>query len=146
MRTIADDGQTDCVAFVHRFGARSVIGEMDCVYSSRVTAHASGFAEAEVAALRRVFPLPALAIKCVSQGRSARTLVGVYLGHDAGDKVLSGRISRGVAERINAVIWYSDLAAVAPEPERSALVSVARYALRGVGRAQEFVTPDPAHG
>ena len=67
-------------------------------------------------------------------------------GHDAGDKVLSGRISRGVAERINAVIWYSDLAAVAPEPERSALVSVARYALRGVGRAQEFVTPDPAHG
>jgi adenylate cyclase len=33
----------------------------------------------------------------------------VYLGHDAGARVLSGRISRGVAERINAVIWYSDL-------------------------------------
>jgi adenylate cyclase len=36
-------------------------------------------------------------------------LVEVYLGHDAGERVLSGRISRGVAERINAVIWYSDL-------------------------------------
>ena len=29
--------------------------------------------------------------------------------HDAGERVLSGRISRGVADRINAVIWYSDL-------------------------------------
>jgi adenylate cyclase len=39
------------------------------------------------------------------RGRSS----SVYLGHDAGERVLSGRISRGVAERINAVIWYSDL-------------------------------------
>ena len=38
-----------------------------------------------------------------------RTLVEVYLGRDASQRVLSGRISRGVAERINAVLWYSDL-------------------------------------
>ena len=44
-----------------------------------------------------------------SLARIARTLVEVYLGHDAGERVLSGRISRGVADRINAVIWYSDL-------------------------------------
>src|SRR5207253_3977288 len=57
----------------------------------------------------RLVPLLALAIKCVSLARIARTLVEVYLGHDAGERVLSGRISRGVADRIKAVIWFSDL-------------------------------------
>src|SRR5215831_8679582 len=32
-----------------------------------------------------------------------------YLGRDAGQRVLGGRIMRGVAERIDAVIWFSDL-------------------------------------
>ena len=103
------EGQTDYVAFVHRFGATSIIGEMDCVYSSWATSSPDGFREADLVALRRLVPLLALAIKCVSLARIARTLVEVYLGHDAGERVLSGRISRGVAERINAVIWYSDL-------------------------------------
>lgn len=103
------EGYTDYVVFVHRFGATSVIGEMDCVYSSWATSGPGGFGEADLAALRRLVPLVALAIKCVSLARIARTLVEVYLGHDAGERVLSGRISRGVAERINAVIWFSDL-------------------------------------
>jgi adenylate cyclase len=51
----------------------------------------------------------ALALKCVSLGRVAETLVETYLGRDAGRRVLSGRIGRGIAERIGAVIWYSDL-------------------------------------
>jgi adenylate cyclase len=109
LREMRAEGQTDYVAFVHRFGASSIIGEMDCVYSSWATARVGGFAAAEVAALRRLVPLLALVIKCASLKRIARTLVEVYLGHDAGEKVLSGRISRGVAERINAVVWYSDL-------------------------------------
>jgi adenylate cyclase len=37
------------------------------------------------------------------------TLMQTYLGRDAGQSVLSGRIMRGVAERIDAVIWFSDL-------------------------------------
>jgi len=103
------EGHTDYVAFVHRFGAASVIGEMDCVYSSWATSRRDGFRDADLVALRRLVPLLALAVKCVSLARIARTLVEVYLGQDAGERVLSGRISRGVAERINAVIWYSDL-------------------------------------
>ena len=39
----------------------------------------------------------------------AGTLVEVYLGRDAGQRVLSGRIQRGVADRIEAVLWFSDL-------------------------------------
>jgi adenylate cyclase len=39
----------------------------------------------------------------------ARTLGRVYLGRDASEQVLRGRISRGVTERISAVLWFSDL-------------------------------------
>src|SRR5262249_26093364 len=91
------------------FGATSVIGEMDCVYSSWATTGADGFHETNLDALRRLVPLLALAVKSVSLTRIARTLVEVYLGRDAGERVLSGKISRGVADRIKAVIWFSDL-------------------------------------
>jgi adenylate cyclase len=54
-------------------------------------------------------PMLALAVKCVSLARIAGTLVETYLGRDAGRRVLNGLIRRGVAERIAAVLWYSDL-------------------------------------
>jgi adenylate cyclase len=36
-------------------------------------------------------------------------LVETYLGRDAGRRVLQGRIARGIADRIKAVLWFSDL-------------------------------------
>jgi adenylate cyclase len=54
-------------------------------------------------------PKLALAIKCVSLGRIAETLVETYLGRDAGRRVLGGLIRRGVTETISAALWYSDL-------------------------------------
>jgi hypothetical protein len=65
--------------------------------------------EAQLNLLRGLLPSFALALKCVSLGRVAETLVETYLGRDAGRRVLSGRIGRGVAERIGAVIGYGDL-------------------------------------
>ncbi|HEY5741752.1 MAG TPA: adenylate/guanylate cyclase domain-containing protein [Terrimicrobiaceae bacterium] len=103
------EGETDFIGFVNRFAKDSVIGEMDCVYSHWTTRHPEGFCDADLVALRRLVPTLALAIKCGSLARIAATLVEVYLGRDAGQRVLSGRISRGVAERINAVLWFSDL-------------------------------------
>ena len=108
LETLKAEGLTDYIAFVHRF-ARGTIGEMDCVYSFWTTRHEDGFSEEDVAALRRLVPTLALAIKCASLARIARTLVEVYLGRDAGQRVLSGRISRGVADRISAALWFSDL-------------------------------------
>src|SRR3954447_14716234 len=54
-------------------------------------------------------PILALAVMSASLGRIATTLVETYLGHDAGRRVLSGRIARGVADRIEATLWFSDL-------------------------------------
>ncbi len=51
----------------------------------------------------------ALAIKSVSLARMTATLMETYLGRDAGQRVLGGRIMRGIAEQIDAVVWFSDL-------------------------------------
>jgi adenylate cyclase len=102
-------GQTDYLALVHRFAADGVIGEMDCVCSSWSTDAPAGFADGQVEALTRLVPTLALAVKCASLARIAGTLVETYLGRDAGRRVLSGRIARGVADRIGAVLWFSDL-------------------------------------
>jgi adenylate cyclase len=107
--TMRAEGQTDYVAFIHRFGSSGSIGEMDCVYSHWTTTRPGGFDERELAALRRLVPPLALAVKCASLARISGTLVEVYLGRDAGRRVLSGRILRGVAERIGAALWFSDL-------------------------------------
>jgi adenylate cyclase len=109
LKGLQADGETDYVAFVQRFGRGGIIGEMDCVYSHWTTRRPSGFRDPELDVLRRLMPTLALAIKGASLTRIAGTLVEVYLGRDAGQRVLRGRISRGVADRIGAVLWFSDL-------------------------------------
>jgi len=103
------DGYTDYVAHVHRFASAGVIGEMDAFYVQFMTRSEGGFGAAHLAALRALVPSLALSIKCASLGRITSTLAEVYLGRDAGRRVLSGRIARGVADRIGAVLWFSDL-------------------------------------
>ena len=76
---------------------------MDCVYSSWSTRDPEGFSDADIAALRRLVPALGLAIKSAALAKVAGTLVEVYLGRDAGRRVLEGRIQRGVADRIEAV-------------------------------------------
>ena len=102
-------GMTDYVAIISRFAAAGVIGEMDGVYSSWVTNAPNGFSDSQIAALQRIAPYLALAIKSVSLARMTGTLMATYLGRDAGQRVLGGRIMRGIAEQIDAVVWFSDL-------------------------------------
>ena len=102
-------GMTDYVAIITRFAAEGTIGEMDCVYSSWATRAPDGFNDGQIAALQRIAPYLALAIKTVSLARMTATLMETYLGRDAGQRVLGGRIVRGIAEQIDAVVWFSDL-------------------------------------
>jgi adenylate cyclase len=106
---LAANGHRHFLAFVHRFGEAGTIGEMDCLYSYWLTRRAEGFSEQGLSALRDLVPVLGLAIKSAAQVGIARTLGRVYLGRDASEQVLRGRISRGVTERINAVLWFSDL-------------------------------------
>jgi adenylate cyclase len=61
------------------------------------------------AALTRGVPTLTLAVKASALARVTGTLMETYLGRDAGRRVFSGRIMRGVADRIDAVLWFSDL-------------------------------------
>jgi adenylate cyclase len=109
MGNFAAERMTEYLALINRFADGGTIGEMDCVYSSWVTDRPGGFAEDQVDALEGLMPALALAVKAASLARIAETLVETYLGRDPGRRVLGGRIGRGAAERIHAVLWFSDL-------------------------------------
>jgi adenylate cyclase len=106
---MASKGHKHLLTFVHRFGEAGTMGEMDCVYSSWQSRHTDGFGERGLEALRDLVPVLGLAIKSGAQVDIARTLGRVYLGHDAAEQVLRGKISRGMTERITTVLWFSDL-------------------------------------
>ena len=106
---LGQQGMTDYVAIVNRFGVEGAIGMMDCTFSSWATDREGGLADADLEALEFLVPSLALAIKSASIARIAETLVETYLGRDAGHRVLRGHIERGVADKISAVLWFSDL-------------------------------------
>ena len=106
---LREEGHTDYAILVERFTEAGAIGEMDCIMGSWATSRPEGFADDELEALARLFPVLALAVKSSALQRIAGTLVETYLGRDAGRRVLSGRIERGIADRMRAVIWFSDL-------------------------------------
>jgi adenylate cyclase len=103
------EGQTDYLVCAHRLSGQHVVGGMECVYSSWTTDAYPGFSDDNIQLLSRSLPAFALAAKCASLTRIAATLAETYLGRDAGQRVLHGGIMRGVADRIDAVIWFSDL-------------------------------------
>jgi adenylate cyclase len=109
LEELRSEGQTDYLALCHRVGADRTIGEMDRIYSSWSTDAGDGFTDEHLAFLHNLVPSLALAMKCASLARIAETLVETYLGRDAGRRVLSGRITRGITDRIQAVLWFSDL-------------------------------------
>jgi adenylate cyclase len=102
-------GMTDYMAMITRISPEGTVGEMDNVYSSWATRNPEGFSDSDIAALQRLSPFLAHAIKTISLGNMTGTLMQTYLGRDAGRRVLSGRIVRGIADRIDAAIWFSDL-------------------------------------
>lgn len=106
---LSSNGHTHASAFVHRFGEAGTMGQMDCVYSNWTTRQDGGFGEDGLAALRDLVPVLGLAIKCAAQADITRTLGRVYLGRETSERVLKGKISRGVTEQIKTVLWFSDL-------------------------------------
>jgi adenylate cyclase len=103
-------GFTDFIAMAHRFGNEGTIGEIDCFFSHFATRTVGGFCERDLATLRDLLPCLALAVKCVTVSGVAGTIAKVYLGEDAANQVLHGKITRGRSDRISAALWFSDLA------------------------------------
>ncbi|WP_300036313.1 adenylate/guanylate cyclase domain-containing protein [uncultured Roseobacter sp.] len=68
-----------------------------------------GFSDVQADALRQLLPVLKLALKSGANRRMASDIADIYLGRDAGSRVLSGDILRGSVRRLDAVICYFDL-------------------------------------
>ncbi len=102
-------GGTDYLALQSRFGEAHVMGPVDRILTSWVSDAPGGFSDDQLAAIERIAPALALAAKGSSTYRIAETVIEVYLGRDAGKRVLGGTIERGAGESIRAALWSCDL-------------------------------------
>jgi len=73
------------------------------------TKQPGGFAEEEIAAIKAIVTPLARVAEIRAAQRVASTLLDAYVGHNAGERILSGRIRRGDTEAIQAAIWLSDM-------------------------------------
>ncbi len=82
---------------------------LDGIFFSCATDRREGFDDGQLNQVAQALPYLALAVKSRLTYDVARTVLGTYLGGDAGHRVLAGAIERGSAEAIRAIIWFSDL-------------------------------------
>jgi adenylate cyclase len=68
-----------------------------------------GFSDAQIIGMEALMPLIAMVVEAREWHRLAESLLGIYLGADAGQQVLSGRIRRGEGTTLAAAIWFCDL-------------------------------------
>ncbi len=68
-----------------------------------------GFSDTDLRIIQETLPALALALKSAANRQVAGDLLAVYLGRDAGRRVLSGEIQRGSLQQIDAVLCYFDL-------------------------------------
>jgi adenylate cyclase len=103
LEDLREEGATDFLALPMRFINGEVHG------ASFVTRRPGGFGDAQLEALRGVMPAFSRVAEIYSWRRTARNILDAYLGEQTGEKVLAGKIKRGDAEDIDAVIWFCDL-------------------------------------
>ena len=108
-------GGTDYFASVTFFGQATIGSGTDPddppegMISSWTSDAPKGFSDSDIGTIKELLPVLGLALKSASSYRTAHDLLAVYLGRDAGERVLSGDIQRGSLDTIRAVIWYFDL-------------------------------------
>jgi adenylate cyclase len=68
-----------------------------------------GFHADEIRLIKAVLPAFSLLIEIHLNRRIAVNLLDAYVGHQAGERILAGQITRGSGETIPAAIWFSDL-------------------------------------
>jgi adenylate cyclase len=77
--------------------------------ASFTTRRPGGFLKAQVGAIEAILPPLSRVAEVRALRRTAVNLLDAYVGHDAGERILGGRIQRGDAETIRAAIWLSDM-------------------------------------
>jgi len=73
------------------------------------TREPGGFTDTQVAGIEAIITPLARVAEIRALRRTASTLLDTYVGHDAGERILAGRIRVGDIEEIHAAIWLSDM-------------------------------------
>lgn len=103
LKELREEGVSDYLGLPLRF----TNGEVHV--ATFTTRQPGGFAQAEIEALERIVPPLARVAEVRALRRTAINLLDAYVGRKAGERILAGRIRRGDAEAIRAVIWLSDM-------------------------------------
>jgi len=94
-------------------GAAEGVGQL-WLACSVATDRVDGFNEGDLARLRQVLPLFALAAKATTMRSVSQGLLEAYLGTDPAQRVLAGTVRRGEVLSVEAVLLYADLRSFTP--------------------------------
>jgi adenylate cyclase len=103
LQELRAEGVTDYVALPLFFTDGSV-NLVTCT-----TRQPGGFTDAQIAGIKAIMTPLARVAEIRALRRTASVLLDTYVGHDAGERILAGRIHRGDIEEIHAAIWLSDM-------------------------------------
>jgi adenylate cyclase len=102
-RDLRQQGGTDYYVQALRFSS----GEVG--YVSWSTRAPEGFSDEAIGALDALAPFLTCRIELESAYHATRTLLDVYLGHNAARRVMDGAFRRGEGVLTHAAIWFCDL-------------------------------------
>ena len=108
LRQLKAEGATDYVAMPVIF----TDGHIDAL--SVTSDKPGGFSRQDLDRMYALSFLFARIMEIHSRRTTAINLLDTYVGHQAGERVLEGRILRGDGETIHAVLWYCDMRGFTP--------------------------------
>jgi adenylate cyclase len=103
LRGLRDQGATDYVAFPLFFTDGSIH------VATWTTKQKGGFTPQEFSDLQSAIAPLARVAEVRALRRTAENLLETYIGNQAGERVMAGKIRRGDVETIRAAIWLSDM-------------------------------------
>jgi adenylate cyclase len=103
LEELRDGGATDYAIF-----AMEVAGEPHGALSISTNVP-GGFSDREIAGIAGLMPSLSTLVESREWHRTAKSLLEIYLGADAGRQVLGGSVRRGEGTTIAAAIWFCDL-------------------------------------
>ncbi len=106
------------------FIAPLVFGDGRVSFISFATDAASGFSDEQLRLFELLVPFLTVRLELESAAFSLRSLLQVYLGRNAAERVLSGQFKRGEGQLLRAAIWYCDLRGFTSLVDHTALDAV----------------------
>ena len=112
LQDLRAQGATDYVAFPLVFTDGTIH------VATFATRHSGGFAAKQFADLESIIAPLARVAEIRALRRTSENLIDTYVGHQTGERILSGKIRRGYVEAIRAAIWLSDMRGFTSVSER----------------------------